>query len=538
MRSLSLLVAFLLGILPAFAASPPQISPPPASVAPGNISTLNFNLPKLGLAGGAALPIWKAHFMGQTIYRELQGTGAVVNDPLVAHYINYLGHELSSAADAPPEPFHYFVLQVPVLNAFALPGAYIAVFSKLFLITRSEDELAGVMAHETGHIVQRHTARRMADASTNALINLGILLAGIAAAVSGVGIPAVMAAKSGIVQRKINYTRAQEFEADRVGISILARAGFNPQGMINFFQYMQRNFALQGYYIPPFLSTHPLDLTRITEAQMRAKRIRINPKPENPNYALMRARLRVLVSKDMAKTLHYFRDRMTSVKDPWYRAAATYGAVLSLNRLDRGKRALKLIKPLAESHPNNVALQLASAQTLLAAGQITRGLATLADYKTLFPSSGAVTMAYAEALLHAGKAREVVDLLTPGLYERRFQYNPEFAQRLAEAANKTGQSALAYYAMAHYFVGRGHYRSAMIQLRFGLQLNDPPPGLRNRMKKMKKEVKKHFERAKRMGIINPRPRPGFGSMPVSTPAFPPVPARSAGDSGAWGLFRR
>ncbi|MDN5863693.1 MAG: M48 family metalloprotease [Gammaproteobacteria bacterium] len=505
MRVLYFLLAFLIGTLPGLAASLAQPAPGAVSSSVAGASTSDFNLPKLGLAGGAALPLWKAQFIGQTIYRELQGAEVVINDPLVAHYVNYLGHQLSSAADSPGEPFHYFALKAPVINAFALPGAYIAVFSRLILITRNEDELAGVMAHETAHIVQRHTARRMADATYNTLVNLGILLGGLIAAAAGAGIGAVIAAQGGIIQRQINYTRADEFEADRVGIGILARAGFDPKGMIGFFQYMQRNYAMQGYNTPEFLSTHPLDLTRITEAQMRAKSMHVTLRPANPNYALMRARLRVLVSDDMAQTLDYFEARRNSLDDPWYRAAATYGMVLSLNRLGEGERALKLIKPLAQSHPNNVALQLAWAETLLAAGQNQAGLEALSDYNILFPSSPAVTLAYAQALMRAGQAKEVVALLSPGLHDRSYRYNPEFDQLLAKAADNAGRAALAYYAMAHYFLGRGQYRSASIQLRFGLELDDVPVVLRQQMEDMKKQVKEEYDRAVDMGIIRPKP---------------------------------
>src|SRR5690625_3615258 len=96
MRCLSFLLAFVVGLLPGFVAASPQTAPVAASVPTSTSLNTNFNLPKLGLAGGTALPVWKARFMGRIIYRELQGTGVVINDPLVADYINYLGHRLSS----------------------------------------------------------------------------------------------------------------------------------------------------------------------------------------------------------------------------------------------------------------------------------------------------------------------------------------------------------------------------------------------------------------------------------------------------------
>jgi predicted Zn-dependent protease len=504
MRTLTCLLAFAVGLAPGLVAAAPRSAPVPASASGNASSTHNLNLPKLGLAGGPALPIWKAQFMGRVIYREIQGTGAVVNDPLVADYVNHLGHRLSSVAHGPDEPYHYYVIDAPIINAFAVPGAYIAVFSRLMLVTRNEDELAGVLAHETAHIALRHTARSMADSSYNNLINLGILIAGVIATVAGAGPAGIAAAEGGIMQRNLNYTRADEMEADHVGIDILARAKFKPQGMINFFEYMQRNYAMQGYNIPEFLSSHPLDLTRISEAQIRAKNLHVKPKPENPNYALMRARLRVLVSTDPKQVLEYFKMRQHSADDDWYKTAAVYGTVLSLNRLNEGEQALKLIAPLAKKHPNNIALNLAKAQALLTAGHKKQALADLADYNTLFNSSKAVTLAYATALFHNGQAKKVVGLLAPGLRNKTYRYNPKFSRLLARAANQTEQTGLAYLAMAHYYLDHGRYHPAITQLRLGLRQTHLTPVQRQNLEDLKKSIEDDYKRAKRMGLVQER----------------------------------
>ncbi|MGH8273202.1 MAG: beta-barrel assembly-enhancing protease [Gammaproteobacteria bacterium] len=503
MRSLVFLLSLLLGILPGLAAAEPRSVPTPASAAATQSSGASgFDLPKLGLAGGVALPLWKAHFIGRFIYREIQGEDGVLNDPLVAHYVDYLGHRLSSVAHAPDEPFHYFVIEDPNVNAFALPGAYVGVYSGLILVTRHEDELAGVLAHETAHVVQRHIARSEADSSYEDIINLGILLGGLIVAASGVGMGAVMAAQGSIIQREINYTRADEMEADRVGIGILAKARFNPQGMVQFFQYMQRQYAFNGYNIPEFISTHPLDLTRISEAEMRADNLHVDPTPENPSYALMRARVRVLLSNDLEQTLEYFKSQENTQKKPWYRTAAEYGEVLCLNRLDQGKEGLKRIEPLAKAHPDNMALQLAKAESLLAAGDTQSGLAALAADNTLYGSDPAAMLAYARALTNADQPRKVVALLEPGMRDGSYRYNPAFYQILGTAADKTGDKSLAYLAMAHYYSGRGQYRPAVTQLRLGLRMNNLPPSRRKQMEDMKKRLKAEHKQAKNMGLIS------------------------------------
>src|SRR5699024_6120951 len=131
------------------------------------------------------------------------------------------------------------------------------------------------------------------------------------------------------------------------------------------------------------------------------------------------------------------------------RKAALYGQVLCLNRLDNGKQALALIKPLADAHPDIVALQLAKAESLIAAGDTQAALAALAQDNTLYASSPAVTLAYARALADSNHPRKVLALLESGLNDGSYQFNPDFYHLLATAANKTGDDALSYLAMAH-----------------------------------------------------------------------------------------
>lgn len=513
MRLIVLGGAILAGLLPAIAAAEFSPAASTASVTPPfSVSTMapaaasDYDLPKLGLAGGAAFPLWKAEFIGRQIYYAIQQEDGVLNDPLVADYVDYLGHRLSSVANAPDEPFHYFVVLDPEINAFALPGAYVGVNTGLIAMTKDEDELAGVLAHETAHVVQRHIAREVEDSRYNSLIDLAILLGAVAVAAANPDLAggAIMGAEGGVVQRQINYTRADEMEADRVGIAILARARFEPQGMIDFFEAMQRESAMQGLQIPEFLSDHPLDSTRITEAEIRAKNLHVVPTPEDPNYALMKARIRVLTSDNLDGTLDYFRSDAKSETKPWYRDAAIYGEVLCLNRLDRGKDALALIEPLAKARPDNVALQLGLAETLLAAGETHAGLRALDQDNTLYGSNLAVAMDYGRALVNAGKPAQAVAVLQPfaQLDAKTPILNPDLYRLLATAANKSGDAPLSYLAMADYFAGRGQFHAAIVQLRLGLQSSGLSAVRREQMQTRRKELEAEYKQAKKLGVAS------------------------------------
>lgn len=507
MRAIAFLAAFVAGLAPAASAAITASAPASAmaslTVQPPAAST-DYNLPQLGIAGGAAFPPWKSAAIGRLMYYELQQEGVVLNDPLVAGYIDYLGHRLSSVSGDTQDTFHYFPLLDPEINSFAAPGGFVAIFTGLITATRNEDELAGVMAHETAHEAQHHINREVADSSYNSLVDLAMLIGAIAVAAANpdLAVGALMGAQGGVIQREINYTRADEYEADRVGIAILARAGFNPDGMVEFFEYAQQQYAMNGYQIPQFLADHPLPLARISEAENRAKNLHVVPQPEDPNYALMKARIRVLTSDNLDETLHHFREEAKHDHNDWYRQAAVYGMVLCLTRLNEGARALELIKPLAEAHSDNIALQLGLAEALLAAGHTEDGLAALAQDNTLYPSNIAVAMAYARALLDAGNAKQAIAVLTPvaPLIDAASPiYNPDLYQLLASAANQAGDQGLTYLAQANYLVGQGEFKAAIVQVRLGLEVPDLPPMQREQMETLRKQVEAQRKQAKQLG---------------------------------------
>src|SRR5882724_10092138 len=263
----------------------------------------DFNLPQIGEAGGEAISPAEEYTIGLQIINELRDSEAILEDPQLQQYIQDIGKQLSSHSDNPTLHFAYYVIDDDEINASTLPGGFIVVNSGLILLTQNEDELAGVLAHETGHVTQRHLARQIEDQNDHAFLNLATMLAALVAA-SRAGDPdlavgALASAQASIIQHQINYTRGDEEEADRVGISTLARAGFQPQGMVDFFAEMQKNSSLNGYdKIPEFLLDHPLDLNRMTEAENRASQLHVPPRPESRSYALMKMRLLAMQNND------------------------------------------------------------------------------------------------------------------------------------------------------------------------------------------------------------------------------------------------
>src|SRR3984957_16994044 len=265
-------------------------------------SAADQDLPDLGSPATAAVSLDDEYRAGLGWFSSMRQTGVVLDDPEVEDYIQEIGHSLSSHAEEGQHRFYYFVVKDPVFNAFAMPGGFVAIDSGLILATRNENELAGVMAHETAHVTQRHLVRQLVDQSHAGLMSTAAMLAAIIlGATAGRGDPsamegAILATQSAAIQHQINYTRASEFEADRIGIGTMASAGYDPLGMASFFEYLggsgpepSRVNAVQ------FLIDHPLPADRIAEARGRADQIGRIRHADSLDYLLMRERLRSLV---------------------------------------------------------------------------------------------------------------------------------------------------------------------------------------------------------------------------------------------------
>jgi predicted Zn-dependent protease len=227
--------------------------------------------------------------------RYVRARQKVVDDPLIDAYLADLGRDMVEASEAPGTPFHFFLIESPQINAFAGPGGYIGFNSGLLLTTDSENELAAVMAHEMSHVTQRHLVRAFDNAASMSLAQGALLIGAIilGATVGGqAGIAAAAGAQAAALQQQINFTRANEQEADRVGMALLAEAGFVPSAMPAFFERMGRANQLYATKVPVFLRTHPVTTSRIADATGRAEQYPYRHRPDSLGYLLTRAALR------------------------------------------------------------------------------------------------------------------------------------------------------------------------------------------------------------------------------------------------------
>jgi predicted Zn-dependent protease len=204
--------------------------------------------------------------MGKEAYPKLiHEFGGVYNDPAVTRYVDHLGRKLAAVTETPGEEFTFTVLDNAIVNAFATPGGYVYVSRGLMALAENEAELAGVIGHELGHVVARHSSQRISKAT-------------IADALSGLlGAGQIGTALSDLYLR--SFSRDQELQADRLGVRYMSRAGYDPGAMTSFLAKMRANSRLQAEIAGrdpndvdqrDIMATHPRTKERVEQAMQLA----------------------------------------------------------------------------------------------------------------------------------------------------------------------------------------------------------------------------------------------------------------------------
>ncbi|MCG8435003.1 MAG: M48 family metalloprotease [Gammaproteobacteria bacterium] len=426
-------------------------------------------LPQLGTAGGGSISLTQEYELGKQIVNQIRKADGIFYDPLLNEYIHSLGYQLASVNNSDGQPFGFFIVKDNRVNAFALPGGFIGVNIGMILRTEKESELAGVMAHEVAHVTQRHIARRFEASKGMTLKTIGALLGAILIGMSGAGADATNAAialaQGAAIQGQIDFTRENEYEADRVGIATLYQAGFDPEGMVSFFEKMQQRSRIYSDIIPEYLSTHPLSISRITEARNRARQLDGAPYRENRSYEFMRARLYALTAEDEHGALAYFQpDEGQEQSD-----SQAYGEAIVLTRFGKPRKAERIFKRLMEKYDDIIALHIGLAEAQLAAD---RGSAAIATYEAalkLFPRNEPLINSYATALVQTdnpSKAHGImVDLVT------NKETDPENYRFLAFISNEADNNGDSHFYMSEYYLQLGEPFLAMDQLRLALKVD-------------------------------------------------------------------
>ncbi|HOW76593.1 MAG TPA: M48 family metalloprotease [Candidatus Competibacteraceae bacterium] len=432
--------------------------------------------------------------LGLDIMRRLRDRGAVMDDVQLNEYLNSIGQTIVTYADQNGAPYTFFMVRDAGINAFALPHNFIGINAGLLLATQREDELAGVMAHEIAHVSQRHIARAIADMKRLSLPMAAAMLAGAALATASkqAGQAAMVGSMAASAQHQISFTRVNEQEADRIGMQLLANAGFDPQGMTDFFSKLERLSSGEARnQIPEMLLTHPRPESRAADTQDRlpVPAMRQAGPRDRKAYDLAKARTRVLLTEDNRTLIRELETRLTSGNFT-NEAPERYAYALALRQAGRYDEAQQQISRLQRSDPDRLAFRIEAAEIALVRGDQAQAWRLFEEAYRLYPDDFTLAMHYGRALSAQGDPQRAMRLLQPHL--RRHPNDPQLYATYAQAAQRAGDRAETHATMAEYHYLSGELLAAIEQLEIGLRNPGLSPNqearLRARLKQLRAEA--------------------------------------------------
>lgn len=452
------------------------------------VSAKDITLPSIGTetGGGRLSPLEEEQF-GAAFMRSVRLQLPISDDPEVTDYVWSLGYQLVSNSNFNTRPFHFFVVNESIINAFAGPGGYIGINTGLILASQDENELAAVIAHETAHVSQRHLDRAYSTAEkltlpTAAAIVAAILLGGRDINLAEAALAATLAAN---IQTQLNFTRKHETEADHIGMQILTASGFDPSAMARFFERLQQQDRLYDDQVPEFLRTHPVTTNRIAESRGRASSYNYTPRPKNIQYALIKEKVRVTNANNPGKMVKYYEaNRKAGISVDSF--AQEYGYALALHLDRQHEKARTVLQLLIKKDKERINYQILLAQIEFAAGNNKQSEKIFADALAINPGNRAITQFYAETLLQSNKAAPAVELLKSQLNERP---SPAIYELLAKAEGENNRPGAALQMLAEFYFMYGQLHTAIDQLNLALRQGDISAIEANRIEQRINEIK-------------------------------------------------
>jgi predicted Zn-dependent protease len=339
---------------------------------------------------------------------------------------------------------------------------------------------------------------------------LAAVLIGVAAGGNGDAVQGAVAVSQGVAaKQRLNYSRANEAEADRVGMSVLASAGYDPNGMATFFETLGRQTTLGASRIPEFLLTHPVTTNRIAEAKDRAQQYSTVRPVDSTGYQLARERVRVLSTSDGRDAREPYADAVAGADVP-LPAARRYGRAIAATAAGDPAEAIAALRELRTAHPEVIPYHTALAEAYLKAGETTAARGTLSEAMTLFPRNVAVTVLYGDTLLRNNEPAEAHRVLLD-LFNN-VPATPLQIRLLAQAASAQGDTPEANYYAAEYLLAVGDLNRAINQLNRALATAGVSEVQTARFTARREELKE-FLPPKLQGYVDrgePLPEPEYG----------------------------
>lgn len=434
--------------------------------------TLAEGLPNLGEAAQVDFSPQMERKVGEEAMKEIRlHEPSYIDDPEINGYlVRLVGRLARNLEKGSQQTFEVFALRDPMLNAFAMPGGFIGVHTALILAAESESELASVMAHEVSHVTQHHLARMVSNQQQSQLASLLALAVGVLAARSrpDLAMGAMMGGQAAAVQNQLAYSRDFEREADRIGLQLLEKSGFDIRGMGVFFGRMEKFGRIYENGAPGYLRTHPLTTERMADVENRIQMRPYRQVADSQDFHLVRAKLRSQERTPQDAVVDF--TSLIAEKKYVSEVAAHYGlarALLRDNKLEQAERELQWVR---KSRTTSPMFETLAAEILVKKGEVSAAVRGLQQARAQYPGEFAISLLLAQTLLDAGRYNETLQVLAEEQQSRTTDARLYLMQAKAYAG--LGKEFRQHRALADAYYLQGLTHGAIEQLQLAQKATD------------------------------------------------------------------
>ncbi|MGH8436642.1 MAG: M48 family metalloprotease [Pseudomonas sp.] len=421
------------------------------------------DLPSLGDSSSSIVSPEQEYQLGRTWLSMLRGQVDQLNDPQLKDFVESSVYRLAETSDLHDHRLVFILIKDPQINAFAAPGGVIGVNGGLFLYAQTEAEYAAVLAHELGHLIQRHFARGIEAQQQMQVPMMAAMLAGIIAAAAGAGdagMATIMGTQAAAIQNQLRFSRQNEQEADRVGVVNLERAGYDPRAMPNMFERMARQYRYDKRP-PEFLLTHPVTESRIADTRNRAEQFTQGGREDTLRYQLMRSRVQLTFEETPGIAGKRFR---AMLEDDPSLDAARYGLALAQIKNGQLNEARTSLQTLLGKAPNDVTYNLAQIDLDITSNRLPDAQQRVQRLLKIYPDNYPLKQSRIDLFLKQNQAAEAAKALEELLRSR--PNDPDVWYQVAETRGLSGDIIGLHQARAEYFALVADYDQAIEQLDF------------------------------------------------------------------------
>ena len=404
--------------------------------------------------------------MGRKVLLEIEKEADFMRDLTIQTFIDKLGYSIVDQVGPTPFEFKFYVVNGLDPNAFAIPGGYIFVTTGLLVLAENEQEVEGVLGHEIAHVTQRHLAQMIERSKRLSIASMAAIIAAMLAGRGGAGSQAGVAmatATAGALQLK--YTREMETDADQNGLHYLVKAGYDPNGLINFLNRIQRISLAIAPNIPPYLLTHPATESRIS---LMENLLQMGPKPAGPfktvsNFRKIRA-MAFVEEREPQVAITQFQSLIDANSDSW---EGYYGLGLAYRKMGRFDKSIEVLQRAHSLVPEDLDVSRELGITYFFLGKMDQAIESFGAIRSATGEGRAsdlmVLYYLGRAYQEKGDLAQALPLLLKVQKEK-----PEFADiyyHLGSVYGRTGQKGLSHFYFGRHFKLKREKSNALLHFR-------------------------------------------------------------------------